>query len=52
MPGIPREVIEHRLGIDPCLSQSRKKKEDTLQRVVKPFNKKSIDYSKLGSIGP
>jgi hypothetical protein len=49
MPGIPREVIEHKLGIDPLWS-SRKNK-GTNQRDEKLSGMKSINYLKPGSSG-
>jgi hypothetical protein len=47
MPRIPKEVIEHKLSIDPSYKPvKQKKEEDTLQR-----GKKSINYLKLGLLG-
>jgi hypothetical protein len=42
MSGIPREVIEHMLGLIQCTSRSSRRRGDTHQRAVKPFDKKSI----------
>jgi hypothetical protein len=51
MLGIPREVIEHKLGIDPSFNRSSKKKEDIHQKGTRLLGKrrKSIDHLKLGS---
>jgi hypothetical protein len=38
MPMIPREVVEHKLRIDPSIKPIKQKKEDTLQRGAKPFD--------------
>jgi hypothetical protein len=38
MSGIPREVIEHKLGIDPAFKSIKQKKEDTHQKGKKPFD--------------
>jgi hypothetical protein len=49
MPGIPREVIEHKLGIDPSYKPiKQKERKYTSER---PSGKKSINYLKLGSLG-
>jgi hypothetical protein len=37
MPGIPREVIEHKLGIDPVFNPSSRRREDTHQTGARPF---------------
>jgi hypothetical protein len=49
MPGIPREVIENKLGIDTSYKSVKQKKEDTHQRGEKLSVKKLINYSKSGS---
>jgi hypothetical protein len=48
MPGIPREVIEHKLGIDILFKPIKQKKEDTIQTGAKPCSKKPIHYLKSG----
>jgi hypothetical protein len=50
MPEIPKEVIEHKPGIDPLYKQSSKKREDILQKGMKPSGRKSINYLKHGSL--
>jgi hypothetical protein len=51
MSGIPREVIEHKLGIDPSYKPVKEKEKDTLYKGAKPSGKKSINYLKQGSSG-
>jgi hypothetical protein len=50
MPGIPKEVIEHKLEID-SLFKPIKQKKDIHQKGTRPLGRKSIGYSKLGSSG-
>jgi hypothetical protein len=51
MLGIPREVIEHKLGIDPSYKPVKQKKKDILQRGANPSGKKLINCLKLDSSG-
>jgi hypothetical protein len=51
MPRILMEVIEHKLDIDPSYKLIKQKKEDTHQRDARPSSRKSINSSKLGSLG-
>jgi hypothetical protein len=51
MHGIPRVVIEHKLGIDLAEKLIKQKKEDTHQKGVRPLGRKSINYSMPDSSG-
>jgi hypothetical protein len=46
---MPREVIEHKLDIDPSYKSIKQKERSTHQRDARPSDKKSINYLKLGS---
>jgi hypothetical protein len=48
MPRILKEVIEHKLGIDPSFKPIKQRKKRYTKRGTRPFSKKSIDYLKLG----
>jgi hypothetical protein len=48
---IPREVIEHKLGIATSYKSVKQKERIHTQRGEKSCSKKSINYSKLGSLG-
>jgi hypothetical protein len=47
----PREVIEHKLGIDPLFKPIKQKERRYTTKHVRSFDKKSIYYSKMGSSG-
>jgi hypothetical protein len=49
MPGIPREVIKNKLEIDPSFKPIKQKERGYTPESVRPFGKKLIDNSKLGS---
>jgi hypothetical protein len=49
MPGIPREVIKHKLGIHSMFKPIKQKQKNIHQKDVKPSTKKSINYLKPGS---
>jgi hypothetical protein len=49
MSGIPREVIEHKLGIDPAHKPVKQKERNTHRKGVRQLGSKLINYSKLGS---
>jgi hypothetical protein len=50
MSRISKEVIEHKLGIDPLFKPIKQKKH-IHQKGTRPLGRKSIGYSKLGSSG-
>jgi hypothetical protein len=51
IPGIPREVIEHKLGIDSSYKPVKQKERRYTPKSVKPSGRKSINCSMLGSSG-
>jgi hypothetical protein len=52
MPGIPREVIEHKLGIDPAFKPIKQKEiRYTPERRETIRGKRLINYLKPGSSG-
>jgi hypothetical protein len=51
MPGIPKEVIKDKLGIDPSYKPVKQKERRYIPERQESSHKKSINYLKLGSSG-
>ena len=47
MPGLSRELVEHRLPIKPVLDLTKNRLENSIPKYMIGSRKKSVDYSKL-----